>query len=575
MTEPAILVIDDDPHRLGTVEGELRKRYGRDYLIVSETSAAAALNRLGVLKASNRPVALLLAGSSAAGFDAADLLAQAHSLHPAARRGVLVPRDGPGAPRWRVPAAVLRDRTVAMQILRAMSLGAIDAFLPTPEAVRDEAFHQAIGELLDEWTRETAANPPAARIVGDRWSARSHELRDILGRSSIPFEFHAADSEEGRRLLGRAGYDDSALPIVFMYSGEVLIEPSLSQIAEVFQLAAMPTGTLDVVIVGAGPAGLSAAVYAASEGLSTLLLEREAVGGQAGSSSRIRNYLGFPRGVTGAELATRAFEQAWLFGAAPTVARSVTELRQSDGRYLLTLSDGAEIAARSVVIATGVAYRTLDVPSLGALTGAGVFYGAAASEAQAMAGQQVFVAGGGNSAGQAAIHLARYAERVTILVRGGSLAASMSGYLITQIDATPNIDVRYRVEVVGGEGSGRLEALVVREKTTGATETVPAVALFVLIGATPHTAWLPEQVTRDGWGFVVTGGDLVIALTGDLPSSWPLRRPPLALETSMPGVFAAGDVRHRSVKRVASAVGEGSIASTLVGQYLQESDRPD
>ena len=570
MTKPAIMVLHHQVDTLTAVEGELHKRYGHDYLIVSETSAAAALDRLEALRAADRPLAVLLVGCSMAEPEATELLARAHLLHPAARRAVLVPSGGANAPRLRVPVPLLRDRSAALPILRAMALGAVDAYLPTPGAVRDEGFHRVVSELLDEWAREVAAALPAARIVGDRWSARSHELRDVLDRNSIPFQFHAADSDAGRWLLERAGHDGSTLPILFMDTGEILVDPTIDQIADCFHLASLPQGILDVIIVGAGPAGLSAAVCAASEGLSTLLLEREAIGGQAGSSSRIRNYLGFPRGVTGEELATRAFEQAWLFGAVPCVTNAVTGLRRSQGHYVLTLGEGAEVAARSVVIATGVSYRTLDLPSLRALTGAGIFYGAAVSEAPAMRGQRVFVAGGGNSAGQAAIHLARYAEQVTLLVRRDSLAASMSDYLVTQIDATPNIDVRYGVEVVGGEGSGRLEALVVQNKMTDTAETVPAAALFVLIGATPHTAWLPDSVTRDQWGFVVTGSDLVHIRDGKLPRTWPLGRPPLGLETSMPGVFAAGDVRHRSVKRVASAVGEGSIAGALVGRYLQE-----
>jgi thioredoxin reductase (NADPH) len=324
---------------------------------------------------------------------------------------------------------------------------------------------------------------------------------------------------------------------------------------------------VDVAIVGAGPAGLSAAIYTSSEGLSTVLLEREAVGGQAGSSSLIRNYLGFPRGTTGRGLASRAFAQVWSFGAPPVVTWPVTGLRSGDHGHVLSLADGSEVHCRSVVIAAGVSYRRLDAPGLTPLIGAGVYYGAAASEARAMAGRRVFIAGGANSAGQAAVNLARYADQVTLLVRRVSVTTTMSRYLIDEIEASANIDIRHSTEVVGAEGEGQLEALSLRNKATGFTETVPAAALFVMVGADPRTDWLPDSVQRDERGFLLTGSDLRL---DDPVSPWSLKRAPLPLETSLPGVFAAGDVRLRSVKRVATAVGEGSIAATHVTQYLAE-----
>ena len=407
-------------------------------------------------------------------------------------------------------------------------------------------------------------------IIGEPRSARSHQLRDLLVRNSIPYALDAADSEQGRARLERAGQDGSALPVLVTYTGEVLVDPPAERLAAAFGLASVPPGPVDVAIIGGGPAGLSAAVYTAAEGLSTLLLERETIGGQAGSSSLIRNYLGFPHGITGASLATRAFEQAWSFGAITSVAGPVTGIQPASDGYIVSLSDGRQARARTVVIATGVSYRTLSAPGVDTLVGAGVFYGATTSEASALGGQHVFVAGAANSAGQAAVNLARHAAQVTILVRGDSLAARMSQYLIDEINGTPSIDVRPRTEVARALGNGRLEALALTSNKTGATTTVPASALVVLIGAEPHTGWLPGRITRDEHGFIITGPDLT---TAGSSASWTQRRPPLQMETSMPGIFAAGDVRHRSLKRVASAVGEGSIAATLVAQYLQDHSR--
>ena len=355
------------------------------------------------------------------------------------------------------------------------------------------------------------------------------------------------------------------------YTGQVLVDPPNEQISAIFGMASLPRETVDVAVVGAGPAGLSATVYAASEGLSTLLLEREAIGGQAGSSSLIRNYLGFPRGISGAGLATRAFEQAWSFGAIPSMVGPVSRLEPAEDGFTLRLAGGQMCHARSVLIATGVSYRKLDAPGLDSLTGAGVFYGATTSEGRAFTGEHVFIAGGANSAGQAAVNLARYARQVTIVVRGDSLAARMSQYLIDEITATPNIDVRTTTHIAAADGAGKLETLTLKDTRTGSTQTVPAAAVVVLIGAVPHTDWLPPEISRDEHGFIRTGIDLP---QGDIPPSrWTLPRAPLALETSMPGVFGAGDVRHGSVKRVASAVGEGSVAATLMHQHLEKLNR--
>ena len=568
MTTPVLMAVDHDPGSLRTLDGVLRRRYGHDYLIMSEASPPAALGRLRELRAAGPPVAVVMAAATMTEAPAAEFLVQARGIHPSTKRVLVVPRGGPAAPSLRVPVPLVADRQAATPLLHAIAHGMIDAYLPAPGAGRDEGFHRAVSELLEEWAYEAAPALPAVRIIARQQSARAHELRDLLARNSVPYVFHAADSADGQSWLQRAGQDGSALPVLVTYTGEVLVDPANDQIAAVFGLASRPATTVDVAIVGAGPAGLSAAVYATSEGLSTLLLEREAIGGQAGSSSLIRNYLGFPRGISGAGLATRAFEQAWSFGAITSMAGPVTSLQPAVGGFTLGFADGGESHARSVLITTGVSYRRLDAPGLDSLLGAGVFYGATASESSAFAGEHVFVAGGANSAGQAAVNLARYAQQVTIVVRGGSLAARMSQYLIDEIGATANIDVRTSTQVAAAEGAGKLEALTLKNTMTGRAETVPAAALVVLIGAVPHTDWLPPRIGRDEHGFVLTGSDLPDG--GNPAAGWTLPRPPLPFETSLPGVFAAGDVRYGSVKRVASAVGEGSIAATQVFQYLQK-----
>jgi thioredoxin reductase (NADPH) len=568
MTIPVLMVVDDDPESLDILDGTLRRRYGQDYQIISETSTESALERLRQMRAVGQDVVVVLANAAMTEAPAAEFLAQARSVAPAAKRVLVVPRGGPAAPSLRVPVPLVEDRQAATPVLRAMALGMIDAYLPAPSAERDEGFHRAISELLEEWAHGAAPALPAVRIIAQEGSARAHELRDALGRNSIPYVFHTAGSVDGQSWLHEAGQDGSALPVLVMYTGEVLVDPPNERLAAVFGLASLPTGTVDVVIVGAGPAGLSAAVYAASEGLSTLLLEREAIGGQAGSSSLIRNYLGFPRGISGTGLASRAFEQAWSFGAIPSMAGPVTSLEPAADGFTLQLANGRAAQARSVLIATGVSYRRLEAPGLDSLVGGGVFYGATTSESAAFAGEHIFIAGGANSAGQAAVNMARYAQQVTIVIRGDSLAARMSQYLIDEINATPNIDVRTRTQIVAAEGAGKLEALTLTETKTGSTASVPAAALVVLIGAVPHTDWLPPSIGRDEHGFILTGSDLPSA--GEPPAGRPLRRPPFPLETSIPGVFAAGDVRHGSVKRVASAVGEGSIATTQINQHLQD-----
>jgi thioredoxin reductase (NADPH) len=553
MPGPVVLLADSSPTR-GHIEAELRKRYGTDYQIIVTGSVEEALEVLGQLRDGQRQVSLVLADQWLPGATGTELLARVRQLHPAARRALLI--------SW-------GDQPSMEAFVEATVLGDLDAFVVKPGTPPDERFHQAITEQLGEWGRTNLSALEVVRIVGETWAPRSHELRELLGRNGVPFGFYPADGPDGQRLLEEAGAAGRARPVVVMFDGRVLPDPSNTEVAEALGVATRPgDGRYDVTVIGAGPAGLAAAVYGASEGLSTIVLEPEAMGGQAGTSSLIRNYLGFPSGVSGGDLAMRAYTQARSFGAEYVYGSPARGLRSEGAELVVTIADGSEVRSRAVVVATGMAYRRLGIPALDALTGAGVFYGAAASEAKAMKGRHVFVVGGANSAGQAALHLARYAAQVTVLVRGRSLADSMSEYLIREIESAPNVTVRRGVAVTGGAGQGRLERLTLTGTESGAAETVAAGALFVLIGAEPRTQWLSGAVRRDPSGFVLTGTDLL--QDGRLPDRWPLRRQPMLLESSLPGVFAAGDVRHGSVKRVASAVGEGSIAIHLVHDHLRD-----
>jgi thioredoxin reductase (NADPH) len=562
MTKPILMAVDEHRHELETIQRELLKRYGADYDVVADHSAVAALQRLEELRAAGVQVAVLLAAFEMSAMSGIAYLEQAHRLHPHAKRVLLLMHSV----RW-------GDRSASQPIVTAVSLGQIDRYATKPGASPDEQFHRLITELLQEWQRPGQGQREMVTIVGGRLGERSYELRDLFERNGHPFTFFEQDSDEGRAHLQQVGHPDGPFPVVILRDGQALTNPSSEEIVVGFLGAhdSIEGGLYDLTIVGAGPAGLSAAVYGASEGLRTLVVEREAIGGQAGTSSLIRNYLGFPQGISGAELTNRAFDQAWLFGAQTCIMREATDLRVNGLDRLLTLSDGREIVSRAVVLAMGASYQRLGILSLEALVGAGVFYGSAVTEAQGMSGQQVFVAGGGNSAGQAALHLARYAERVTMLVRGDALAASMSDYLVKQIAAKNNIAVRTHTTIVGGRGEQRLEGLVIQDSSTGETLSVPADALFVLIGAQPHTDWLPASIRRDQQGFILTGQDLRDG--GDQSEGAPPQRSPYLLETSMPGVFAVADVRHGSVKRVASAVGEGGIAVQLVHQYLSQGSR--
>ena len=558
MGRPVFFLVDDDGNLLRALAAELERRFGADYQVRSERSPEAGLAALERLAAGQDPVALLIAGQWLAGSSGVEFLVRAHALHPEAKRALLIGRG-----EWASGAA--------HPAVRAMTMGQIDSYLFHPWAEPERWLFLPVTELLADWVTSRPPAVEAVRIVGRRWEAHSYRLRDILSRAAIPYGLYPPDSETGRRLLAQAGQDDRRLPVVVFHTGNVLVDPSHAELAEALGFRTRPEPAVepyDVVIVGGGPAGLTAAVYAASEGLRTLLVEAEIPGGQAGTSSLIRNYLGFPRGLSGDNLTMRALEQAWLFGTDMVLAQEATGLRVRGQDRLVRLSDGSEVVARTVVIATGVSWRRLGVPSLEALRGVGVFYGASEAEARAMEGQQVVVVGAGNSAGQAVVNLARYAKSVTVAVRGGDIAASMSDYLVRQVRSLPNAVVRLHTEVVDGQGGGRLEELTVRDNTSGATEQVAAAALFVMIGAEPRTHWLRDMVARDDGGYVLTGHDLLRG--GKPPASWPLARPPLLLETTVPGVFAAGDVRHGSVKRVAPAVGSGGIAVQLVHEYLRD-----
>jgi thioredoxin reductase len=547
----ALLVVTADDDARATVTAELDRRYGRDYEIVGCAGPDEAVDRL---TASTLPVAVLFGGLGDADPDGLAVLRGLHRDHPGAMAVAVV--------RW-------GHFETARPIFEAITLGQLDRWLYVPEVVGDEEFHKAVTEVLEEWSARQGGGFEAVRMIGDRWSERSQYLRDLLTRNRIPLGFYDASSAEGRSMLAGLQLHEPRLPVVqlrFQPDRPVLQDPSPLEIADAFGLLTPldAAAVYDLVVVGSGPAGLGASVYSASEGLQTLVLEPEAIGGQAGTSSMIRNYPGFKDGISGNRLAFSAYLQAWSFGSTFHFMRSGQGIAAEDGLLRLSLSDGTSVRTRTVVVATGAAWRRIGVPELEALTGRGVFYGAAVAEAPAMRGRHVFVVGGGNSAGQAAVHLSRYADKVSVLIRRVSLAETMSDYLIRELDALPNVVVRPRVQVVGGTGTDFLETVTVRDLDTDA-ETVEQAVLFVLIGSEPKTDWLGGALARDRWGFLRTGMQL---MGDDVDPAWPLERPPALLETSLPGVFAAGDVRSGSVKRVASAVGEGALAVTLVHAHL-------
>ena len=539
---PYIVIIDDEPPALTAMIDALARRFGGDYQVVSHLQVDTALAELERIKQDGNRVALIIADQWMPEMTGAEFLQRAHIVHPSAQRALLV--------AW-------GDKEASSIVLQACSFGQMENYILKPWFPPEVHLYPLVEEFLSDWVRENRPMMELVRIIGTDPSPRAIEITLFFERNGIPCGFYTADSPEGQEYLQQAGADGSQLPVVITFDGRCMIDPSNADLADEFGMSELEETTCDLAIVGAGPAGLSAGVYSASEGLRTIFVERDVVGGQAGSSSLIRNYLGFPRGISGGELTRRAFQQAWLFGAKYALARAATGLRASGFDRMITLDDGTEIAARAVLIATGANYRRLSIPSLDRFTGAGLYY-VTGGMGRMYKDKDVAVAGAGNSAGQAVSYLAKFARKVTLLVRGETLEKRMSDYLIQDISRLPNVEVRLQCEAVEGIGQTRLQEIVVKSHSTGKTETLPVAAFFVMIGALPHTEWLSNSVKRDKHGFIITGSDL------NEKSS----RQPLRFETSLPGVFAAGDVRHASVKRVASAVGEGSVAIHFIHDYL-------
>jgi thioredoxin reductase (NADPH) len=549
MSKPTILTVDDDPQVSAAITRDLASRYGADYRVVRATSGPEALAVLARLALRDEPVALIAADQRMPRMTGIELLSQARAHAPGAKFLLLT---------------AYADTDVAIRAINDIGL---DHYLLKPWDPPEERLYPVLDDLLDDWREANRDHTSDVRVVGHRWSERSHDIKMFLARNHVPYRWYDLERDaEARRLQDLAGAAAADLPLVLVPDGDTLRSPSTLDLAGALGLRTTAQQPLyDVCIVGGGPAGLAAAVYAASEGLSTVVVEREAPGGQAGESAAIENYLGFPKGLSGSDLTRRAIAQVLRFGAEMVLARDVVGFEARGPVRAVRFDGSGEVEARALIVATGVAYRRLEAAGLEELTGRGVYYGVNAGEASQCQGDEVYVVGAANSAGQAALNLARFAKRVVLVVRAGSLAGTMSTYLVERITAAPNIAVRYRCQVVAGRGDGHLEALTLADLDSGVTEEAPSSWLFVFIGASPRTEWLGPDVVRDDKGFVVTGQDL---LRPDWARRWPLARAPFALETSVPGVFAAGDVRLDSMKRVASAVGEGAMSTHLVHRYL-------
>ena len=547
---PVVLTVDDDPSVSRAVARDLRRRYGANYRIMRSDSGEEALQAIREVVLRGEQIAAILADYRMPRMNGVDFLEQAMDLVPQARRALLT---------------AYADTNAAIQAINVVD---VDHYLLKPWEPPEEKFYPVVDELLEAWQREAKEPEHKIKILGHPWSAASYEIRDFLARSMVPYRWYNISDSDGMRLLAAAGAEAGQAPVVITRDGQPLVQPSLLEVANAVGLSTTPQGAFyDVVIIGSGPAGLGAAVYAASEGLRTVVVERAAAGGQAGQSSRIENYLGFPDGVSGDQLTDRARRQALRFGAELLTARTVVGLQVRGPAREVLLDDGSSVLTHAVVLATGVSYRQLEATGADELVGRGVYYGSSATQAESCQGDHVIVVGGANSAGQAAVYFSRFAAKVTMAVRGDSLEKSMSSYLIEQIAGVSNIEVRLNTSVQGCSGNDRLQCVTFVDHG-GGQEVVDSGHLFVFIGAAPLTDWLPPSLVRDASGFVITGSALTAG--GKRPASWDLEREPYLLESSIPGVFVAGDVRAQSVKRVASAVGEGALAVTLVHRYLAE-----
>ena len=550
--KPVILAVDDDPQVLRAVERDLRHRYAREYRVIRAESGEAALDTLGKLKLRGDPVALFVVDQRMPRMTGVEFLEQAIELFPEAKRDLLT---------------AYADTDAA---IRAINDVGLDYYLQKPWDPPEEQLYPILDDQLEEW--QAGFKPPfeGVKIIGDRWSADLHRIRDFLARNRVPYKWlDVEESREAREIIENLDHGSPKLPVVVFQDGTHAEAPENREVAERIGLRTRAERPFyDLIIVGGGPSGLAAAVYGASEGLDTILVEREAPGGQAGTSSRIENYLGFPAGLSGGDLARRAVDQARRFGVEILTPQSVETVRVEDPYRIVRLTDGTEISCHALIVTTGVSYRKLDVPGVGRLTGRGAYYGAAQTEAVACEGEDVYVVGGANSAGQAAMFFSRHARKVVMLCRSDDLRKSMSEYLVERIEEKENIEVRTTTGVVEAHGEVHLEGLTIKNSVTDETETVAAQSLFIFIGAVPRTDWLEGVVERDERGFILSGPDLM--RDGDRPKGWRLDRDPFLLETNVPGIFVAGDVRHGSIKRCASAVGEGSIAVQFVHQYLRE-----
>jgi thioredoxin reductase (NADPH) len=555
MAKPILLTVDDDPDVLRAIERDLRTQYGAEYRVLSSDSPVTALDLLRQLKLRNDGVALLLADQRMPHMDGVGFLQAARQIFPDSKRALLT---------------AYADTNAA---IGAINQASIDYFFMKPWDPPTEHLYPQLDDLLDDWQATYHPAFQGIRVLGTRWSPKSYELRDFLARSHVPYQWidveTSANDPETQRLLEALGPDGSDLPVVLFPDGSKLLKSTPAEVAQKVGLRTRSeTSFYDLAIVGGGPAGLAAAVYGASEGLKTVIVEREAPGGQAGMSSRIENYLGFPAGLSGGDLARRAVVQARRFGVEILAPQSVDSLRTEGSYRIIKLADGNEISCHALMIATGVQWRRLDAPGIDRLQGAGVYYGGGTTEALSCKGEMVYVIGGANSAGQAAMNFSKYAERVVILVRGEGLSSTMSQYLIDQIKETPNIQLWSHASVTEAHGGTHLEEISVLCSDTNKVERVPASSMFIFIGALPRTDWVGETIERDDRGFILTGPDLIQG--GERAKGWTLERDPFLLETNVPGVFAVGDVRHGSVKRVASGVGEGSVAVQFIHQYLSK-----